>query len=355
MKTITDRIPCPIWSSRAFSLYFDRNDLAVFDIETTGLSPERGRLILSGILLPDEDGVRTIQYFAESPEDEPEVIRNTLDVLRSRHTVLTYNGRSFDIPFLLRRAKHLGMFPEKMRPGSALPVYDLDLLLILRNFSELRNVLPSLSQKEVERYFGIAPERDDQIDGGISIELYQRYLISKDPELERQILLHNHDDIVQLYRLLPILRSVRLHEAMFAMGFPAEDSIVRSLKIRKNALEASCRFFTADADYYVFPTETSPYQLKLIADQNLLTIRFPMEQVSPDLWTIDADRILESLAPYSDPLPEGIAELPEFQSGYLIARQGKTIHHAGCALFVRTFLNGFAKKIKQEPSPVPLI
>lgn len=53
--------------------------------------------------------------------------------------------------------------------------YNLDLYLCLNGHSEIRNLLPSLKQKSVEAYMGLAPGRGDEIDGKESIALYRRF------------------------------------------------------------------------------------------------------------------------------------------------------------------------------------
>lgn len=67
---------------------------------------------------------------------------------------------------------------------------------------------------------GLWSSRKDEISGKESVELYYRYLADRDPSVKKTILLHNYDDIVQLYRLLAVLEKTDLHKAMFHMGFP---------------------------------------------------------------------------------------------------------------------------------------
>ena len=53
MKTITDHIQIPVYRSKLFDLYFGGKSFAVFDIETTGLSPANSKVVLTGILKVD--------------------------------------------------------------------------------------------------------------------------------------------------------------------------------------------------------------------------------------------------------------------------------------------------------------
>ena len=65
MKTITEQLHLTPYTSKIFDMYFGGKNFAVFDIETTGLSPARCSLILSGILLRKKDGCEVIQFFAD--------------------------------------------------------------------------------------------------------------------------------------------------------------------------------------------------------------------------------------------------------------------------------------------------
>ena len=71
---------------------------------------------------------------------------------------------------------------------------------------------------------GLAPARGDEIDGKESITLYRTFEGSFDEreknELRGKILLHNHDDILQLYKIFPIILQTDIHKAMSSLGFP---------------------------------------------------------------------------------------------------------------------------------------
>ena len=76
----------------------------------------------------------------------------------------------------------------------------------------------------MEVYLGDAADRKDKIDGAKSVELYYEYGRSSGGEresLRNVILLHNRDDIVRLADMMRILRTLNLHEILYAEGFPA--------------------------------------------------------------------------------------------------------------------------------------
>lgn len=220
MKTIVEKIKSSSFSSAPFNQYFKNLRMGVFDIETTGLSPAGSRLILSGFLIPDGDDLVLTQYFAESLSEEEEVVTATLAVLDSLDVVVTYNGKSFDMPFLDARAKRvLGPTAATILDRMPYP-YNLDLYLVVRKFSPLRQYLPNLKQKTLEDFLGLWENRMDEISGAESAAMYMDYLINRDPETEQKILLHNRDDVIQLHRLLRVLDKTEVHRAMYHLGFP---------------------------------------------------------------------------------------------------------------------------------------
>lgn len=210
MTYITDTITYPHYRSKAFELYFHNMKLGAADIETTGLNPDKCRFVLGGLLTEEAQGLKAHQFFAEDLSLEQETLQVYLSALRSCDVLLTYNGHRFDLPFIRRRARGA---------AEVLP-YNLDLYLLVKGYSPVKKFLPNLKQKTVENFMGLWEHRRDEISGAESVDLYYRYLSERDPQVKRTILLHNHDDIIQLYRLLPVLEKCDLHRALYHMGFP---------------------------------------------------------------------------------------------------------------------------------------
>lgn len=236
MDIIRNTTEYPKFSYTPFDQYFGGMKWGVFDIETTGLSPSSCSCILTGLLIPEGDHLTTVQYFADSLDDEEFLLHAISEDLGKLDMVVTYNGRSFDLPFLSRRYARfcLEKVPEP---------YDLDLFSVIRKHSPLRQFMPNLKQKTVENFMGLWSSRSDQISGGDSVGMYFDWLSSGDSELKRQILLHNSDDVLQLYKLLDVLKGSDLHEAMTSLGFPITKSgcrlTVEDIKLAKNELTVS--------------------------------------------------------------------------------------------------------------------
>ena len=322
MKAITDSVQIPAYDSKLFDMYFGGKSFAVFDIETTGLSPANSKVVLTGILTADKDGhCQVHQFFADQPDDEKSVIQATIDALRNADYVITYNGRHFDMPFMKKRAEKYGLtFPD---------IYNLDLYLLISGYAPFKEVLPGLKQKNIESYMGISISRDDEISGKESVELYNRYMETKRFDLEEKILLHNHDDIIQLYRILPIIGKLDFHKALFKRGFLAGRFHIEQISIKNKELQVQARQLREPVDYISFPTETAPYMLMMNSSDSSVTLSIPCESTAGSLY-LDARAILRSSSMKLEPFP-GIVD------GYLILSQKDQINELEINSFLKIF------------------
>ena len=339
MKTVINEYKLNTAIPKILDTYFGGMRVGVFDIETLGLDPRSTAMILSGIveiadthetaqgLKEGESIVRATQYFCEDPSEEAEVLEKTLEHLSAFDYIVTYNGRHFDIPFVSKRAKlhHL----EGFKPN----LYNLDIYLVLNGHSPFKKLLPNLKQKTVEEYFGLCESRADEISGKESIDFYYSYLNCTDmqekAEMERQILLHNHDDIVQLFRLIPALRKCDIHKAFSKLGFPVrgiedipagiswENVTVDSIKINSRNLEIAGRYGGEAVSYIGFNTWDHPYECTLKNDMTY-EITCPVSgekgSVYADLQEMQIDT-------------ESFEKLENYVNGYLILKEKDEVHY----------------------------
>ena len=103
---------CVPWSGAPIHLFdprlSGRSDWArrvvFFDIETTGLSGGAGTLaFLAGCGWFEPSGFRVRQFFLAGPSGEHEMLRALGEVLSSASLLVTFNGRTFDVPFMETR------------------------------------------------------------------------------------------------------------------------------------------------------------------------------------------------------------------------------------------------------------
>jgi len=329
MKVVTDELNIGMFTSRSFEMYFGGRSFAVFDIETTGLSLASSSVMLSGILMPDGDRCQTWQFFAEGPEDEEAILMKTYEILDSVDYIVTFNGKHFDVPFIENRGRKYGL-------NWHFAGYDLDLYLLVNGQPQIKSVLPNLKQKTVEIFMGVGSERDDRINGGDSVDLYYRYLERPSASLVKTIMLHNHDDIVQLYRLMPIIAMCDLDRSMYRMGFQAGD--YRITKIGFSGRDLVCEGFqtTSPVDYISFPSEERPYSLNMNSKSAAFKLIVPGECQSGAIY-FDARAILGENSE--------IERYPSFADGYLIASDHGAVNHLEINAFLMEFFIRISDRI----------
>ena len=167
----------------------------VFDIETTGLSPKFCKVILIGVLFNKDNKTIIKQYFAQTEDDEKDLLLAFINDINAFDTHITFNGLAFDIPFLNSRFNKYNINFELNKND------DIDILNIVRPFKGLLS-LSDCKLKTIEKYIGIS--REDTISGKESAKLYKEFVSSKSNDLKNKILLHNYEDIYYLGYLYKI-------------------------------------------------------------------------------------------------------------------------------------------------------
>lgn len=174
---------------------FSNKNICFFDIETTGLSSRYNEIILIGVLCLEGESIYIKQFFADDPCEENEILAQFAKLLNRFEHIISFNGKSFDVPFLRNRFNHHNIF------SNIDEISHQDLLQLVRKNKDLL-CLENCKLKTVEKYLGIY--REDTISGKDSVDLYKSYVYSKD-KIKRDIILkHNYDDIFYLHKLLSL-------------------------------------------------------------------------------------------------------------------------------------------------------
>ena len=96
--------------------------LLFFDLETTGLSGGAGTLaFLVGCGYFEDGGFHTRQFFLSGYEAEHELLKHLADLTASFRGLVTFNGRTFDVPLIETRY----LFHRLESPFAALPHFDM--------------------------------------------------------------------------------------------------------------------------------------------------------------------------------------------------------------------------------------
>jgi uncharacterized protein YprB with RNaseH-like and TPR domain len=174
-------------------LYGNR-DFLFIDLETLGFFSRP--IILFGLAEVRGDFLKISQYLLRNIDEELPSLSAVYDMLNEERVIVSFNGKTFDIPYLMERSAYYG---RPVRIGN--PHYDL------LHFSrrQWRNRFPDCRLVTLERQlFGI--ERCDDIPSAMVPEFYEAFLTSGNPGPLVPIITHNRQDLVSLARLFCLMR-----------------------------------------------------------------------------------------------------------------------------------------------------
>ena len=164
----------------------DAENFKFMDIETKGLS--NVPIILIGVAEIRGSKIVASQYFLRDYTEEPNIIEAYLSHLDDDSVHVTFNGKSFDVPFIKNRCMHLGI-------GSDLDLPHLDLMYFAKNL--WKDSLPNCQLQTIEReIFGITREND--VPGQYIPGYYDTYLREDNIGPVVPIIEHNCQDIISL-------------------------------------------------------------------------------------------------------------------------------------------------------------
>lgn len=161
----------------------------VLDIETTGLDSSVDKLVLLGIILVENNKSYLVQYFSENDLEEKRLLE-IYEKLIPNKTIITYNGDTFDIPFLNNRLIKNKMLP--MLPRS------IDLLKIIKPYRYFFD-FDSLRLIDIEKIIGF--DRNDPSRYKSISKLTEEIRIRSNPY---PIMKHNENDLLATELLINI-------------------------------------------------------------------------------------------------------------------------------------------------------
>lgn len=160
------------------------------DIETKGLS--NVPIILIGVAEIKNEKIIASQYFLRNYAEEPNIIEAYMSHLDENSVHVTFNGKSFDVPFIKNRCVYNGI-------DGNLDLPHLDLMYFAKNL--WGNQLPNCKLQTIEKeLFGI--EREDDVPGQYIPGYYDTYIKEENVGPVVPIIEHNAQDIISLASFL---------------------------------------------------------------------------------------------------------------------------------------------------------
>ena len=180
-----------------YEKYFNGQAVCFLDIETTGFSRKYNMIYLIGLVFYNENKNmwESRQLFAHDKGAEKEILLELIEFVKDFDLIITYNGDSFDIPFI----------------NSRLKLYNIDFnLFSVENFDIYKLIKENKIYLEFENYKLKTVEqnlnifRDDIYSGGQCIRFYKDYIKTKETHLLDKCLNHNYDDLFYLIDIIKI-------------------------------------------------------------------------------------------------------------------------------------------------------
>jgi uncharacterized protein YprB with RNaseH-like and TPR domain len=173
-----------------------RPEQAVFlDIETTGLVSSRP-LFLVGIIHWQGGVFYLKQYLARNFEEEGPLLSLVVQKLKDYPLIFTYNGKTFDLPFIKARC---------LSHGLPLPKGHLHVDLLSHARRAWQHQLPNCRLTTVEDYCLQSRPAED-IPGALIPEIYYHFVETQDVGAIEGVIRHNALDLDTLTKLIPILQ-----------------------------------------------------------------------------------------------------------------------------------------------------
>ncbi len=246
------------------------------DTETTGLGAGGGVwAFLVGMASFDAEGrLEVEQLLLQSPADEAALVARVADRIAAADLIVTYNGKTFDLPLLSSRTVMCRLPPLAQRPH-------LDLLHVARRLHRQRLGACRLVTLESE-VLGFV--RGPDIEGGEIPARYAHFLRTGDEEALAAVVEHNAWDVasmaalVGLYGepydllhpedLLGMARTLKRAGAFSVAERAAETALERgagpeALRVRGTIAKARGERARALADFEAFSAEASDPAVRL--------------------------------------------------------------------------------------------
>jgi uncharacterized protein len=169
----------------------DPSEIVFMDIETTGLS--NLPLFLIGVMVWEDGAFHVLQYLARSYAEETAVIGTFVDRAASCRVIVTFNGKSFDVPYIRTRAIGSGTPFD-------VPQYHVDLLHISRKV--WRSSLPNCKLQTLESIVCGHGPRIGDIPGAEIGDAYHAFVRSGDAWQIVEVLKHNMLDLITLAQIM---------------------------------------------------------------------------------------------------------------------------------------------------------
>ncbi|MCH9672937.1 MAG: ribonuclease H-like domain-containing protein [Gammaproteobacteria bacterium] len=206
----------------------DHCSVAILDTETTGLSGGVGTMaFLVGVVVCRADAITLVQLLLARMGAESELLRRVNLLLENSTAIVTYNGKSFDVPLLSSRMN----LHRIASPFSRLAHFDL----VHPIRAAFNDSWDDCRLQTVERNL-LAITRHDDLGGALIPQVWRDWLTLGRPNELVRVLEHNEQDLLSLTvlpsKLDEAVKAPAKHGASVAATPAACSLSSRAIKIR---------------------------------------------------------------------------------------------------------------------------
>lgn len=209
------------------------------DIETTGLSGGAGTLgFLIGLGTFVRGGFNLRQYFLRDPEDEAATLQLLRSDLENVDGLVTFNGRSFDLPIL--ESRYTIAVRDRWRLSSR---PHLDLMYPSRRLWS--KTLPNCRLGTLERRVLEVERTEEDVPGELIPGMYLDYLRTGDASDMTRVIYHNAIDILSLVGLSSVVLEKHLDQDPSGLAVGEALAVARWHEAKGRTAEAEVAYRAA--------------------------------------------------------------------------------------------------------------
>src|SRR5438132_6164141 len=179
--------------------------VAILDIETTSLEADAGVLVGAGLM---SEAGRGEYLEAKRTSEEKSLLLKLLNRLERYDVMVTWNGRSFDIPFLTTRLMKHGLDPRPLLRKSHIDLADVVKSRLRLTFTYLDHVCD---------FFQIARRK-----GPMGLDVPHLYVLAAEGDREALASIREHclDDLRATRQVFLKLKPIVEQQLEYAEGHP---------------------------------------------------------------------------------------------------------------------------------------
>ena len=230
------------WSGESEVSRLAGDGVVFLDTETSGLAGGTGTFVfMVGVGRFEADGYHLLQYFMRDPTEEAALLLAVEEILASAQTVVTFNGKSFDIPILNTRYILQGW----QSPFSGLA--HVDLLHLARRLWRQR--LPSRTLGNLEVAILGIHRTEEEVPGWMVPQIYFDYLRTGDARPMKNVFYHNAVDVLSLASLLAHVTWLLQNPLLHAQNESLDQSSLGRLFEDLGDVALACQLYQASLEH----------------------------------------------------------------------------------------------------------